>query len=77
LFLIKNRMKKYYKIKSEKINEYSSKLSRSFIKFPSFLLECNFNKESGVYYFWRLKENSQDEMVMTPIKFEDLEEVSI
>jgi len=74
---VKNKMEKYYKIKPEKINEYSSKLSRSFIHFPCFLLECNLNKEAGVYYFWRLKQNSQDEMVMTAIKLEDLEEIKI
>ena len=68
---------KYYIVKPEKVNEYGNKLTKGFIKFPCILLECNLNREIGMYYFWRLKENSQDEMVMTALKLEDLVEVSI
>jgi len=68
---------KYYILKPEKIGEYGNKLSKGFVKFPCILLEKNLNKESGMYYFWRLKENSQDEMIMTSIKIEDLVEVLI
>lgn len=70
-------MKKYYKIKSEKISEYGNKLSKGFVQSPSSFLEQNLNRETGVYYYWRLKERSQDEMIMTIIKIEDLEEVKI
>ena len=70
-------MEKYYKIKSDKINEYGNKLSKGFVQFPCLLLQQNLNKEEGLYYYWRLKERSQDEMVMTTIKLEDLEEVKI
>lgn len=70
-------MKKYYILNPEKIGECGNKLSKGFIKFSCIFLEQNISKESGVYYFWRLKENSQDEMIMTSIKIEDLVEVSI
>ena len=70
-------MEKYYKIKSDKINEYGNKLSKGFVKFPCILLKKNLNKESGLYHYWRLKEHSQDEMIMTAIKIEDLEEVKM
>ena len=69
-------MEKYYKIKQEKINEYHS-LDRAFISFPNFLLECNLNREAGMYYYWRLKPGSGDEMIVTKIKLEDLEEINI
>jgi hypothetical protein len=66
-------MKNYYKIKEEKKSEYKN-LKKGFIQFPLTLSERNLNKEDGVYYYWRLKDNSQDEVVVTAIKIEDLEE---
>ena len=52
-------------------------LDRAFISFPNFLLECNLNREAGMYYYWRLKPGSGDEMIVTKIKLEDLEEINI
>lgn len=61
-----------YKIKKEKISEYSNKELKGFLDFGCQIFKENLDKENGVYHYWRLRANSQDEMILTKIKMEDL-----
>lgn len=61
-----------YKIKKEKISDYKNKGLKGFLSFGCQIFNENLDKENGVYHYWRLKPNSQDEMILTKIKMEDL-----
>jgi hypothetical protein len=67
----------FYRIKEDKQIDYQNKELKGFIDFSCQIFEKNFNKEEQFYYYWRLRNNSQDEMICTKIKFEDLYEVEV
>lgn len=69
-------METYFKIKKEKLSNYPN-LNNGFVCFACPLTEINVSNKDKIYYYYRLRNKSQDEMIVTPIKFEDLEIDSI
>ena len=69
-------MDKYFRIKKDKLDSYTN-LNKAFVDFPCFLFDVNKSADGLMYYYWRLKPNSQDESVLSKIKTEDLEEVDV
>ena len=69
-------MKIYFKIRKEKLSDYKN-LTNGFVDFPVQLNKVNISNKNKTYHYWRLRTKSQDEMIVTPIKFEDLEIDSI
>lgn len=70
-------MKFYFKIRKDKLSNYNN-LENGFVKFPCQLSSTgNISNDKKIYYYWRLRNNSQDEIIVTPIKFEDLELISV
>jgi len=67
-------MDKYYIIKKDKQSEYN-KMSPGFFDFPCRLIEKH--KGSEFYNHWRLGSGTQDTLIVTKIKIEDLEEVKV
>lgn len=53
------------------------KLSKGFIKFACTLNKDNIDNINNLYYYWRLRDNSEDELVVTKIFLNDLKEIKI